>query len=308
MKTTNLFRLTILLIAVMGLTFAGCKKDKKEANFDSSSLQQLSNDEAIVQNASDEAMNDVDLFLSDAGTKSTEILPCNATLDSVKTVNDTITKYITYNGLNCNQTRFRTGHVQISRAVGTHWYEAGAFVRIKHIDFTIRKVSNNKTIIINGVKTHQNVTGGFLWQLGTTVTSIVHKTWGNETITFDNGTIRSWQVARQKTYTGTLGQLVLTMDGFGNENGYTNLVVWGQNRQGEDFYTQIPQSVVLRQACDWYPVSGIKIHQIPADSKSATLTFGYNSSNQPITGTECPTKFKVDWQKNNQSGTVYLWL
>ncbi|MEI6435611.1 MAG: hypothetical protein WCP32_12255 [Bacteroidota bacterium] len=308
MKTKNLFHFAILLIAIMGLTVSGCKKDKKDTTFDSTSLQQLSNDEASVQNASDEAMNDVDLFLATTNTKSTEALPCDATLDSVRVVNDTITKYITYNGFNCNHSRFRTGKVQISKLVNTPWSQAGAMVIVKHINFTIRKVSNNKTITINGIKTHQNVTGGALWQLGNGVTSIVHKTWGNETITFNDNTTRSWQVARQKTFTGTPGEIILTLDGFGNEGGYANLVVWGVNRHGENFYTQIPQSLVLRQSCDWDPVSGVKIHQIPSDSKSATLTFGYNSNNQPISGSECPTKFKVDWQKNNQSGTVYLWL
>ena len=180
---------------------------------------------------------------------------------------------------------------------------------MKLINFTITKVSNNKTIIINGVKTHQNVTGHLIGQLGTNgITSIVHKTWGTETVTFSDNTTRSWQVARQRTFTGSLGQLVITLDGFGTALDYTNLVMWGLNRQNENFYTQITQSVVLRQSCDWDPVSGIKVHQIPSDSKSATITFGYDSNNQPVTGTDCPTKYKVDWQKNNNSGTVYLWL
>lgn len=123
---------------------------------------------------------------------------------------------------------------------------------------------------------------------------------------FDNGTSRSWNVARQLTYTGTPGQIVLSIDGFGSSGEFQNLVVWGTNRQGEEFYTQIVQSVVCRQACDWDPVSGIKIHQIPADSKSATITFGFDSNNQPVTGSDCPTRYRIDWQKNNQSGTSYL--
>jgi hypothetical protein len=118
-----------------------------------------------------------------------------------------------------------------------------------------------------------------------------------------------WNVARQKTFTGTPpNNLILTTDGFGAAGEYNNLLVWGVNRQGENFYSQIQQSIVHRQVCDWNPVSGIKKHAIPADNKSATLTFGYDSSNQPVTGNACPTKFRFDWQKNNNSGTVYLWL
>jgi hypothetical protein len=126
------------------------------------------------------------------------------------------------------------------------------------------------------------------------------------TASFDNGTSRAWNVARQLTYTGTPGQFVLTVDGFGTSGEFANLVVWGTNRQGEEFFTQITQSVVHKQTCDWNPVSGIKIHQIPSDSKSATITFGFDSNNQPVVGDDCPTRYRIDWQKNNQSGTRYL--
>jgi hypothetical protein len=308
MKTKNLIRFTLLLIAVAGLSLAGCQKDKNNnSSADPSSLQKLAQDENQVENASDEAMNDVDIYLSGVTLKSTESMPCNAS-DTTIVNNDTIIHVITYHGLNCSGTRYRTGKIEIKKHVGTHWIQAGATVIVRHINFTITKVSNGKTIILNGTKTHQNVSGGLLWQLGSGVTSIVHKTLGHETITFSDSTTRTWNIARQKTFTGTLNNLVLTLDGFGSAGNYTNLVVWGVNRDGENFFTQITQSVVLRQACDFDPCSGIKIHQIPADSKSATLTFGFDSNNQPVTGTDCPAKYRIDWQKNNHSGTVYLWL
>lgn len=310
MKTTNLFRLTFLVLAIIGLTFSGCKKDKNvNPGGDSSSLQQLSGDEESFESAMDESMNDVDLYLSSGNLKSTTMLPCNATIDSTAIVNDTITIYITYDGLNCNGTRFRTGQVEIKKHVGMHWYQQGATVMVRHINFTITKVSNQKTVTINSVKFHKNVSGGVIWQLGNGVDAIIHRTWGHANVAFQDSTSRTWNVARQKTYTGTpLGNLVLTIDGFGVAAGYNNLVVWGVNRQEEQFFTQIIEPVIHRQVCDWDPVAGKKKHSIPADSKSATLTFGFNSNNEPITGNECPTKYKVDWQNNNNSGTVYLWL
>ena len=310
MKTKNLSRFTFLLFVVIGLSLAGCKKDKNtDPSDDSSSLQQLSKDEESVESASDESMNDVNFFLSDGNLKSTNLLPCNATVDSTAVVNDTITIYITYDGLNCSGTRFRTGQVQIRKHIGTQWFQAGATVMIRHINFTITKVSSQKSITLNGVKVHKNVSGGVIWQLGNGINAIVHRTWGHLNVTFDDGTTKTWNVARQKTYTGNPpGNLVLTTDGFGSVGEFDNLVVWGINRQGEGFYTQIIQPIVHRQVCSWDPVSGIKKHAIPSDSKSATLTFGFDSNNQPISGNECPAKFKLDWQRNNNSGTVYLWL
>lgn len=308
MKASNLIKLTLLFLTIVGFTLTGCNKKKENNVVDPSNIQQLANDENQFQDASDEAMYDVDLLLSTGNLKSTTLWPCNATIDSTAVANDTLTIFITYNGLNCSETRFRTGQVIIKKRVGLNWGDAGAGVVVQHINFSITRVSTGKTIVLNGTKTHQNVSGGHFWMLGNTLTSLVHKTWGTMTVTFDDNTTRTWNVARMKTYTGVLTNLVLTVDGFGTSGEFNNLVIWGVNRQGDAFYSQIQQPEVFKQMCAWSPCSGIKLLTIPGDGKSALITFGYNSNNQPIGENECPTKFKLDWTKNGNSGTVYLWL
>lgn len=310
MKTTNLFRLSFLVLAILGLSFAGCKKDKNtDSSEDSSSLQQLSADVESLQSAMDESFNDVNNFLSGGNLKSTERrVPCNATIDSTAVINDSITIYITYKGVNCMGNRYRTGKVEIKKQVGTHWFQQGATVIVKHIDFSITKMKSQKTIILNGVKVYQNVSGGLIWQLGNGLNTIVHRITGQVTVTFPNETARTWNIARQNTFSGSLpDNLSLTSDGFGAADGYDNLVAWGLNRQGENFYTQIMQPVTRCENCNWDPLAGITKHSIPAGSKSATLTFGYDENDQPVIN-KCPSKYKLDWQKNNNSGTVYLWL
>ena len=89
MKTKKLIRFSFFILAVMGLTLGGCQKDKnKNSNADSSSLQQLSQDEENIQFASDEAMNDANLVLSGNFLKSTLHWPCSATIDSTGVEND----------------------------------------------------------------------------------------------------------------------------------------------------------------------------------------------------------------------------
>lgn len=310
MKPANIFKFFMTLFIFAGLILTGCQKDDETpATNDSSSLQQLSQDDNYVETVGDEAINDVNRMLSGGGTfKSTEFWPCNATIDSTAVVNDTITFYITYDGPSCNGKVVRTGQVEVKKKVGTHWHDAGATVIVTFIDLHITRVSNNKSITLNGTKTHQNVTGGVIWQLGTQISTLVHKTWGSLVITFDDNTTRTWNVARQRTYTGSVGQLVMTVDGFGASGNYTSLVAWGTNRNNEAFYTQITESVVFKETCSWLPCSGVKIHQIPSAEKKATITFGFNSNNEPVQGEECPTKYRLDWEKGSQSGTVYLWL
>jgi hypothetical protein len=309
MKAKQFLKIGLILITAAGLSLTGCQKEKQKDNSpDSSSLQQLSQDDNNVENASEEAMNDVNTLLSGGNLKSTSFWPCHATIDSTAVLNDTITFYITYDGLSCNGKFLRTGKIEIKKKVGTKWHDEGATVIVTYIDFHITRESNGKSITINGTKTFQNVTGGLIWQLGNQYTSIVYKTWGFMNVTFDDNTTRTWNVARQRTFTGTMGQLIRTVDGFGTEGSYNKLVVWGTNRNGENFYTQITQPIVFRETCSWNPCSGIKIHQIPSDNKKATITFGYNSNNEPVVGDECPTKYRLDWEKGTHSGTVYLWL
>lgn len=307
MKTKTIFNLTAILVAVIGISIAGCKKDKND-NTDTNSLQQLSKDEVAVESATNDVLNDANNVLSGgSSSKSIDGFPCNATIDSVShSTVDTIVYYMTFSGLNCSGTHTRTGNVIIKKAVGTHWINAGATVLVTYVDLKITKVSSGKSLTLNGTKTFENVNGGLLVQLGGSITSVTHKISGAVQATFDDGTTRTWTIARQRIFTGTLGQLVVTESGFGSDGGYSNLVVWGTNRNGEAFYTQITSPVTFKQACGWDPVSGIKIHQIPSDTKSATITFGYDDNNQPVTGSNCPTRYKLDWVKGQHSGTIYL--
>ncbi|PKP20087.1 MAG: hypothetical protein CVU06_10875 [Bacteroidetes bacterium HGW-Bacteroidetes-22] len=309
MKTKSIFTYAAIAMFLGAVTFSGCSKDNDESKqVDTSSMQKLAADEENVENMTDEALNDVTNVMGGNQLKSTDGWPCHATVDSAVVDNDTIAFYITYDGLNCRRNKIITGQVITKRKVGEFWGMPGTTVNVQFINYSVTRVSTNKTIVLNGYKTLQNVSGGFIWQLGSAATSIVHRTSGSMVTTFDNGTSRTWNFARQRVFTGTPDNLILTIDGFGTANGYENLAAWGTNRDGEEFYTQITQSIIHNDLCDWRPVSGIKIHQVPADDKSATITYGYDDNNQPVTGDDCPTKYRLDWVKNGQSGTVYLSL
>ncbi|MFH0866599.1 MAG: hypothetical protein V1904_10405 [Bacteroidota bacterium] len=306
---TNIFKLTAILIAVIALSTAGCKKDDdNDDNSNTNSLQQLSKDGVAVGNATGDVMKDANSILSGGSGKTLYDLPCNVTIDSTNIVNDTITYSITYDGLNCDGTLLREGNAEVKKNVNTHWSDAGAKVSIEYIALKITRVSDNKFVIINGSVTYENVTGGYLTQLGTIYTTITHKASGVIYAAFDDNSTSTWHIARQITYSGAAGSYVITGDGFGSADGYSNLECWGVNRDGENFYSQITQSIVLKEACGWDPCSGIIIHDIPSELKKATVSFGYDDNNQLITNGDCPTRFRFDWDVNGNSGTLYLQL
>jgi len=311
MKTVKIITLSFALAVLLVSGLSSCQKDKtgKSDDANTNSIQNLANDENKANTASDEALADINQVLAGSGNlKSASNVPCDATVDSTAVVNDTITYYVTYNGYNCSNTLYRTGKIEIMKKVGTHWWQQNASVVYKYIDFHVTRVSNNKSITLNGRKTCTNVTGGLIFMIPQYISSVTHKDQGYMTVTFDDNSSKFWNVARQVTYTKVDNKFVVTSDGFGSADGYDNLVHWGLNRNGEQFYIQILQPVVHRQACQFDPCSGQRKISIPGDNKGATITFGYDANNQPITNGDCPAKYKVDWYKNGNSGTLYLSL
>ncbi len=307
MKTKKIIRFCIILIALFVIGFTSCKKDEDP---DTNSMQQLVADENKVAAADDEIMKDINNVLSGGGQKSLNIFPCNITVDSSSIVGDTIVYSITFNGLNCSGRWNRVGQAQARKHINTHWHDAGATVSVTYLGVVFTRVSDNLSLTLNGKRTFTNVSGGRLSDLGTSATSIVHSVNGSLVATFDDNSTRTWIIARQRTYTGVLGNLWVSVDGFAAADGYSSLVAWGTNRHGEQFYTQITQTVIHKESCGFDPCAGVKVHQIPSDNKQATYTAGFDNNDQPVdvNGTVCPTKYRIDWVKNGNSGTIYKFL
>jgi hypothetical protein len=311
MKAKNFLTFTFFLAAAMIFILTSCAKDKTTTKdtTNTESMQQLTTDANNVENTSDQAMDDANVVLSAGVLKSGEIGggPCNVTVTFSPVVNDSITIDIYYHGHDCQERRDRQGHIILKKKYHEPWGTPGATVLATFNDFKVTRLSNGKSLTFNGTKHFQNVSGHYLWELDSnTVTSIEHRVWGSITATFDDGKTRVWNIARQRVFTGHLGQLIMTVTGIGSADGYDNLWAWGTNRNGENFYTQINQAIVHKQVCDFDPCSGVMMHQIPSASKSATATFGYDSNNNPITNGDCPTRYRVDWVSGSHSGTFYL--
>jgi hypothetical protein len=317
MKTKNFLKLIAILIAVVSLNFASCKKDKTtdQTTPDTSSLQQLSKDDAQVQATDDEISNDANGVLTSSSKSmkikdmdSTAINSCTVTIDTVGT-NLVIT--LVYNGFNTGHSFSRTGTVVITKPLGIQWKTAGCVVTLQYVNLAVTKIASGKTFTYNGTRTWTNVSGGRIIDLGTTsATSVTFTITGNMTIMFDDGTTRVWTISRQHIWTGTYpNNLSVSVTGFGSNSGYNNLVEYGLNRKGEQFYTQINTAILYSNTCvsyQWTPIWGVLIHQIPSVPKSATITFGYNSSDNLVTIGDCANYFRMDWVVKTYSGTIYL--
>jgi len=227
---------------------------------------------------------------------------CDASIVVDSTSNPrTIT--ITYDGTNCWGNRSRTGVVTLSMPANMQWKDAGATVTVTISNLKITRVLDNKSITINGTKTITNVSGGLLINLAGqgTITHTIASS--GMSITFDNGTQRTWQIAEKRVFTYDNG-IVITTTGTHTDGNTTGIVEWGTNRVGNAFTTSISTPLVIRQDCNFRLVSGAVTHTIP--SATATATFGLDVAGNPIS---CPTGnyfFKLVWTGNNKTFTVIL--
>lgn len=307
MNPGKIIRLLIFFLLAAAVVTA-CKKDEPEAiKPDSSPVQQLSQDDNSVEENVDEALIDAGQVLAGNNKYGIDLgIPCGATLDSTVLVNDTIIHFLTYDGLNCQQTRYRKGKVHIKIKHNTIWLFPGAYINIHFINYEVTNVFTNKKIVMNGRAQIENVSGGIPALLGGGLNTVIHKNSAHVHVSFNGNPPRAWHLTRMMVYSGTPGNLMLAVNGFGSEQGYQNLLSWGTDRDGKKFFTQIGESVTFRETCQWLPYSGEQIYTIPANQLKATATFGYNSNNEPITGSECPTRYRLDWQQQGHSGTIFL--
>ena len=274
-----------ILILFFAIVFTNCKKESSTTD-PQTEVTAHSDDQSNFDNQIDDVSNDADVAVESSSsftgrTDQPQTLICNATV-VVDTVSNPRTITITYNGNNCLNTASRTGTVVLSMAAGVHWKDAGAAITITVNNLHITRLSDNKSITINGAKTYTNVSGGLLINLATLGT-IIHTVTSNAiTVTFDNGSQRVWHIAKQRTFTYNNG-VVVTTTGTHTEGTTSGIAEWGVNRFGHTFATAITTPMVIRQDCNFRLVSGQILHVLP--NVSATATFGLNANGEATT---CP--------------------
>jgi hypothetical protein len=284
------------LIIIFSLLFTSCKKENTEPD-NSTEASTHSDDQSRFSSESDGVANDANLVLeTNSGfsgrTLDQQSVICDATI-VVDTISNPRTITITYNGTNCLGTRTRTGVVVISMAQGVRWKNPGAQLNVTFQNLKITRLSDNKSITINGTQTYTNVSGGLLVNLPV-LNTITHTiTSSNMSITFDDGSQRNWQVGRQRVFTYSNG-IVITVTGMHSDGAITGIAEWGTNRFGHPFMTAIVHPLVIRQDCSMRLVSG-RIHHHNA-VVNATVTFGLDIMGIPTT---CPGAghyyMKIEW-------------
>jgi len=235
--------------------------------------------------------------------------PCNATIDS--SLQDQGTLTVTFNGTNCKGTYTRTGSITLqlpydaATSVVTPWSQAGCVLSITFHDFKISRLKDEKSLTFNGTKYITNVNGGLVDDASEFTSPILHHITGMLQVTFDDGTVRTWNIDRNRSFARVNNVTTVTITGNATENGYSNVSIWGINRKGNNFTVTINTPVVLSSACDYNAMSGVRMHHKVI--RELTITYGVDASGNPATGSGCPYGYKLNWtDKKGGSHQVVL--
>jgi hypothetical protein len=327
MKTTTFYSL-LFVVAFTGM-LASCNKSNSSSSNASSTtdLQTNSDDETRVSTETDAAFDDVNTAMTvqfnitgaatgrqimhtvlDGPGSADSIAICDAVI-AVDTANGDRQITITYNGTNCALDRTRTGSVVITWPEGQLWRDSGAVVTVQFNKLAITRLSDNKTITLNGTHTYTNVSGGSLITLpnqpGTSITHTI--TSSNMLITFDNGTQRTWNVARQRVFTYN-GGYIITTTGLQTVGSTTGISEWGTDRFGMAFQVAILEARVITESCSWQMTAG-KV-ALSNSVGTTTITYGLNSTGG-VAGS-CPVNgatyyFQLSWTAA-VSGKTYTFI
>lgn len=296
----------MLITSTTLLTLSGCKKDNTNAEIDLTSDVTIQSDDHAMFSAEDDAVSDdVNLavasesaFGGKAAKTSSVICDATVTRDSTPLTRSLV---ITYNGsTTCNGTHTRTGVVTLTMDKNIRWKNVGAVLTVNIQNLKITRTRDAKSLTFNGTKTIKNATGHLLTELAS-FSPIIHLiSSSNMSATFDNGTIRQWQIAKQRKFNYNNG-IVISLTGTGGTG--SDVAVWGTNRLGQEFSTRIVEPLVVRQDCNFRLVSGKVEHTKIA--RPIMVTFGLDASGN---ATACPGAgayyyYKAEW--TSQLGVVH---
>ena len=293
MKTNRY--IPVLALALFSLLQSCQKTSVKEETLkdNESELVAHSEDQTMVSAEMEAITNEANVPLDKdlaAGVQEPSICSATLTYENSGGFKKVI---INYNGADCSGFRSRSGIVIISMASSLHWKDTGTAITVTYQDLKITRLSDKKSITINGSHTLTNVGGGLLVNLLFGRPTIVHALNSNNmSITFDDGSKRIWQIARQRVYTMANGGTI-TITGTHQEGARSNIAEWGTDRFGNVFTTSITEPLIISGSCQYRLVSGKILHEIA--SRSATVTFGLDAQGQAVSCPQGNFYFRLAW-------------
>lgn len=318
MNTVKSFLFLAVITVAGSVLFSSCLRNRNNAKLDSN-IEQHNKDANNYKSELDQTDTDINNSLSDipafgkkeSGAEFFSSPLCGCTIDSSEIANKIL--YFNFDGVTpCfSPSRTRSGRIKVELTSGNYWKDPGSVITETFIDFKITRLSDNKSIKFNGVKTLENINGHNWITFLLSQSSYKYRERAfNVDVTFDNNQQAVWNSARTIEWSwlqasGNIpARLAFEADGDTSLNGYTTVDSWGTNRFGSTFTTYYNTSINSNTYCGlWRFTSGELVHHV--DNNDFTLTLGVDQNGNP-SSLNCAYGFKVEWTNGNNSYDVVL--
>lgn len=305
-------KIIIAFLAVSVIIGAeSCKKKKAFKNEDG----QASEDNRNIQSQTDDAMSDADNAMNSYSSLTGKLIqlpaqiqttPCGASIDTNGLSTGSIK--VNYDGVTVCNNRKRSGSIRltiVNYSQGVRWKDSMAVLKVDYINYKVTRASDNKSLMFNGTHYNTNVVGGNLVTLIFTGNPVIRTITGNGmVVTFDDGSVSSWNINRKYTYTRSGSVYTCTGEGIGTYNGISNLENWGTTRDGDNFTSKVETPVVWNTTCGaWAPIQGKLDIKVDAKDFDLKVTFGVDQSGNAVAvaANSCAYGWKVEWSHNNRT-------
>lgn len=304
------FTFRLVIVALASTVFFSCKKKEENKPLDNN-LKQFYQESNDIKSESDIVNNDINSSIKDTriggrvgATYSSDL--CGVTIDTSQLAN----KILIYNfdGVTpCfSPSRTRSGQIKAELINGNNWSDMGAVLKVSYINYKVTRLSDNKTIMFNGVKTLKNITGvDWLSFFFSNANFQFQERALNIQITLNNNTQAVWNTARLTTWDYVQANAApgipyayvkFTTTGDTTINGIQNSDSWGTNQFNQPFSISFQSPWVSNTYCGLLrPNSGVI--NLQAGPNAASLTLGVDQSGNPST-LSCAYGYKVTWTPN----------
>lgn len=296
------------MVLMASVLIISCKKKEENTDLDKN-VKQFNEDANDIKSESDNADNDINSSINNtsiggrtSASYSSDL--CGVTIDTSQIANKIL--FYNFDGVTpCfSPSRTRGGQIKVELINGNSWKDAGAVLKLTYNNFKVTKLSNNKSIMFNGVKTLKNVNGiNWLTFILSTSNFKFQERALNVQVTFNDGTQATWNTARVTTWDYIpanatpgipYGYVKFTSNGDTLISGVANTDSWGINRSNQAFKTSYQSPWVSNSYCGfWRPTAGSLSHEV-AGVNNLSINLGVDQSGNPST-LSCAYGYKVNW-------------
>lgn len=210
----------------------------------------------------------------------------------------TNTYTLAFNGVNCDGDILREGIISAQLITGSNWNDLGAQIKVTFQNYQIQFANTGQNAVLNGERIFTNNSGNqTLNDLQIGVGEIKLSCSGTISVEFNGESYMNWTESYSRTLRKLdFGNFVAITKPTSTGLPYTNVVRWGTNSNGANYYNTIEDSI-QSQLCfgNWKRFDGKYTIYSDANNGPTQLILGYNNSNSPIASNCEAAKIKVLW-------------